>query len=180
MRISIRKLFVLAVVLSAMLFVFACAKEVTQSQSSTSQPEAPQASSTAAPAPVAPAGPQVRPQAAGNPAAEAFLTENIHFAFNSAVLSPEARQILNTKAEYLHANPAVTVTVEGHCDERGTNAYNMVLGERRAVMVKKYLVYQGISTERLETISYGEERPLIIGRTEEAWAKNRRAQFVLN
>jgi peptidoglycan-associated lipoprotein len=109
-----------------------------------------------------------------------FIDENIHFAYNSSVLSDQAQMILNSQAQYLLFNPGAKVTVEGHCDERGTDAYNMVLGERRAESVKNYLVDLGISAERLNTISYGEERPIIRGQNEASWAQNRRAQFANN
>jgi peptidoglycan-associated lipoprotein len=110
----------------------------------------------------------------------AFVNENIHFGFDSFVLSGQAQQILNSKADYLRANTGITVTVEGHCDERGTEAYNIALGERRAESVKNFLVNLGISANRLNTISYGEERPIAMGQNEAFWAKNRRAQFVIN
>jgi peptidoglycan-associated lipoprotein len=83
-----------------------------------------------------------------------------------------------SKAEYLRTDLGVTVTVEGHCDERGTDAYNMTLGERRAESVKNFLVSLGISANRLNTFSYGEERPIAMGQNEASWAKNRRAQFM--
>jgi len=95
-------------------------------------------------------------------------------------LSDQAQQILNSKADYLSTNPGVEVTVGGHCDDRGTNAYNIALGERRAESAKKYLVDLGISANRLKTISYGEERPIAIGQNEASWFQNRRAQFVIN
>ena len=95
-------------------------------------------------------------------------------------MSAQAQQILNSRADYLRANSGVTVTVEGHCDERGTEAYNIALGERRAKSVKNFLVDMGISANRLKTISYGEERPIAMGQDEASWAKNRRAQFMVN
>jgi peptidoglycan-associated lipoprotein len=113
-------------------------------------------------------------------AEKTFINENIHFAFNSSLLSDLARQILNSKADYLRANPDITITVEGHCDDRGTDIYNLTLGEQRAVSVKKFLVALGIGTNRLDTISYGEERPIAMGHNEASWARNRRAQFVIN
>ena len=82
-------------------------------------------------------------------------------------------------AGYLKSNPASNVVIEGNSDERGTNAYNLALGERRAESAKTYLVNLGISSTRLTTISYGEEKPVDMGQNEEAWAKNRRASFVL-
>jgi peptidoglycan-associated lipoprotein len=110
----------------------------------------------------------------------AFINESIHFAFDSAVLSDRAQQILHSKADYLRTSPDVTVTVEGHCDERGTDAYNMALGKRRAKSVKNFLVDLGISANRLNTISWGEHRPIAMGKNKASWAKNRRAQFVIN
>jgi len=80
----------------------------------------------------------------------------------------------------LNTNSGVTVTVEGHCDDRGTETYNIALGERRAESVKKFLVDLGVSANQLNTVSYGEERPIAMGQDEVSWAKNRRAQFVIN
>jgi peptidoglycan-associated lipoprotein len=109
-----------------------------------------------------------------------FVSEDIRFAFDSSELSAQARKILRSNAEYLSTNPGLTVTVEGHCDERGTDAYNMALGERRAQSVKDFLVNKGIRADRLHTVSYGEELPIALGRNEASWAKNRRAQLVIN
>ncbi|HKK98655.1 MAG TPA: peptidoglycan-associated lipoprotein Pal [Desulfotignum sp.] len=108
-----------------------------------------------------------------------FLHQNIHFAFDSAALSSEAKELLKKKAQWLKQNANVSVTIEGHCDERGTTEYNLALGERRASAVEKYLQDLGIGGFRLDTVSFGEERPLDPGQTEAAYAKNRRAQFVL-
>jgi len=108
-----------------------------------------------------------------------FINEHIYFDFDSAALSAMAQATLKNKAAWLNANPDVMVTIEGHCDERGTNEYNLALGERRALSARAYLVDLGISASRLSTISYGEERPLDNRHTEEAWAKNRRGQFKL-
>ena len=84
------------------------------------------------------------------------------------------------KAAWLRANTNVTVTIEGHCDERGTNEYNLALGDRRADSAKAFLVDLGIAASRLTTISYGEERPLCLQKNEECWSKNRRGHFVIN
>jgi len=118
--------------------------------------------------------------AAREAALTAFVGENIHFEFDSYMLSDQARQILVSKAEYLRTNPDITVTVEGYCDDRGTSEYNIALGERRAQSVKMFLVNLGIATNRLNTVSYGEERPIATGHDEASWAKNRRAQFVID
>ena len=111
-------------------------------------------------------------------AMEKFVNEDVHFDFDSALLSMQAQAILRAKALYLKEN-AGTVTIEGHCDERGTNEYNLALGDRRARSAKSFLVDLGISSSRIKTISYGEERPLDSGSNENAWAKNRRAHFRL-
>jgi len=113
-------------------------------------------------------------------AMEAFVNEDIHFDFDSSTLTPEAQEILKKKAQWLQNNPDKSVTIEGNCDERGTNEYNLALGDRRAASVKAFLVDLGISASRLTTISYGEERPLDPGHNEAAWAKNRRCHFVIN
>ena len=113
-------------------------------------------------------------------ASEEFVKENIYFTFDSSVLSDKAQQILMRKAEYLRTNLGVTVTVEGHCDERGIDAYNKALGDRRAESVRNFLINLGIRPTRLNTISYGEEHPIALGKNEASWAKNRRAQFVIN
>lgn len=112
-------------------------------------------------------------------AKERFLNENIYFDFDSAVLSTEAQDILKDKAMWLRANPDFNVVIEGHCDERGTNAYNMALGERRADSAKSFLTNLGISGSRMSTVSFGEEKPIDPSHNEAAWAKNRRGAFVL-
>jgi peptidoglycan-associated lipoprotein len=113
-------------------------------------------------------------------AGRAFVNENVHFEFDSFALSEKARQILTAKAYYMRTDPGIRVTVEGHCDDRGTGAYNIALGERRAESVKQFLVSLGIGADRLNTISYGKERPVAQGQNEVSWAKNRRVQFVIN
>jgi len=106
-----------------------------------------------------------------------FESEDIYFEYDKATLLPAARELLKKKAQWLRANPDSIILIEGHCDDRGTNEYNLALGERRARNAKTYLTDLGISSSRLTTISYGEERPVDPGQTEEAWAKNRRAHF---
>lgn len=107
---------------------------------------------------------------------ERFVNEDIYFDYDSAVLTSEAQEILKRKAEFLRKNN-LSIIIEGHCDERGTNEYNMALGERRAESAKAFLVNLGISASRITTISYGEERPVDPGHNESAWQKNRRAHF---
>ena len=108
-----------------------------------------------------------------------FENEDIYFEFDSIRLTPVAQEILKKKADWLRANPTAKVAIEGHCDSRGTNEYNLALGEGRAQSAKAFLVDLGINPSRLNTISYGEERPIDRAQTEEAWAKNRRDHFVI-
>jgi peptidoglycan-associated lipoprotein len=102
---------------------------------------------------------------------------SVHFDYDSSTLSSESRRQLSDNAEWIKANKA-TVQVEGHCDSRGSAEYNLALGERRAKAVKNYLVSLGIDSKRMTIISYGEEKPLVTGDSEEAYAKNRRVNFV--
>jgi peptidoglycan-associated lipoprotein len=111
---------------------------------------------------------------------EASAGDRIFFAFDRSDISPEAREILARQADWLRRYPNVTVTIEGHCDERGTREYNLALGERRAQAAKNVLVAAGIPAARISTISYGKERPAVVGSTEEAYAQNRRAVTVVN
>jgi len=103
---------------------------------------------------------------------------SIHFDLDSSTLSSEARRQLAENAEWIKTNSNTTVQVEGHCDNRGSVEYNLALGERRAKSVKNYLVSLGVESKRLTIISYGEEKPLVAGDSEDAYAKNRRANFV--
>jgi peptidoglycan-associated lipoprotein len=112
-------------------------------------------------------------------AREIFENEDVFFEFDSASLTAEAQEILRAKADWLRDNPGARVMIEGHCDERGTNEYNLALGDRRAYSAKAFLTDLGIDDARLSTISYGEEQPIAAGSSEEAWAKNRRAHFVI-
>ena len=104
--------------------------------------------------------------------------KDVFFDFDKSVLREDAKKTLNENTQWLKANPAVRIVVEGHCDERGTNEYNLALGERRAKAVRDYLVAGGIEAKRISTISYGEERPFVLGHDESAWKFNRRAHFV--
>jgi peptidoglycan-associated lipoprotein len=108
------------------------------------------------------------------PVEEVSSLNDIYFAFDDYELSAAAQTILQKNASWIKNNPRAKVQIEGHCDERGTNEYNMALGERRANSAKKYLIKLGIKEAQLSTISYGEEKPLDPGHTEDAWAKNRR------
>jgi peptidoglycan-associated lipoprotein len=107
------------------------------------------------------------------------LEENIFFEYDKATLTAEGIETLATNGQWLKQNSDVVITIEGHCDERGTNGYNLALGDRRAETVKTFLVDLGIDRLRLATVSYGEERPLDRGKSEVAWARNRRAHFLI-
>jgi len=111
---------------------------------------------------------------------DVVMQEDIYFEFDKSTLTPAAQDNLLRKAEWLRENPDATVTIEGHCDNRGTNEYNLALGDRRAESAKAFLVDLGIDASRLTTISYGEERPVDPRNNEEAWAKNRRDHFEVN
>ncbi|WP_419630842.1 peptidoglycan-associated lipoprotein Pal, partial [Thiolapillus sp.] len=102
----------------------------------------------------------------------------VYFDFDTAEIRPEYVDTLRAHAEYLVNTPSARLVIEGHCDERGSREYNIALGERRADSVKRFLEAEGVSPVQLETVSYGEERPVDLGHNEEAWAKNRRAELV--
>jgi peptidoglycan-associated lipoprotein len=100
--------------------------------------------------------------------------DTVHFAVNQYNIEDADKQVLGRQASWLSKYPSVRISVEGHCDERGTREYNLALGARRANAVKEYLVSQGVSAGRLETISYGKERPICTDSNEACWAQNRR------
>jgi peptidoglycan-associated lipoprotein len=110
---------------------------------------------------------------------ESKLLKDIYFSYDKYEIRREDEEILKENAAFLKKNPKMKIQIEGHCDERGTAEYNLALGERRANHTKKYLVSLGITSDRISTISYGEERPLDPSNNEEAWAKNRRAHIVV-
>jgi peptidoglycan-associated lipoprotein len=110
---------------------------------------------------------------------ESKLLKRIHFDFDRYEIRGSDTEILKENAAVLEKFPAVKIQIEGHCDMRGTDEYNLALGERRANSARQYLLSLGIPAERITIISYGEERPLENGRSEEAWAKNRRADFII-
>ncbi|MBE9550647.1 MAG: peptidoglycan-associated lipoprotein Pal [Deltaproteobacteria bacterium] len=109
-----------------------------------------------------------------------FINEDIHFEFDKSTLLVDAMEILKQKAEWLSTHEDVNITIEGHCDERGTSEYNLALGERRAESAKAFLIDLGISGNRISTVSYGEERPLDLGHDEAAWSANRRDHFAID
>jgi len=110
----------------------------------------------------------------------ANVGDRVFFDYDSYDLTPNARDTLQRQAQWLQTYPNLTVTVEGHADERGTREYNLALGERRANTVKDYLVTLGVAPNRVSTISYGEERPVALCSDESCWAQNRRAVTIVN
>ena len=128
---------------------------------------------------VTPPGNTMSGPAAGSIAEFVAAGDRVFFEYNKSNISAEAKMALDKQVAWLKKYPNYAITVEGHCDERGTCEYNLALGERRAAATKKYLVAAGLPAARIKTISYGKERPAELGSTEAAWAKNRRAVTVL-
>jgi peptidoglycan-associated lipoprotein len=137
---------------------------------------------SAASAPPAPA-PAAAPAPAPRPVPKEFMAvaalKEVYFDFDKYDIRPEDAKTLGANATWLKSNGDNLVLIEGHCDERGTNEYNLALGERRAKATMNYLVSQGIQANRITIISYGEERPVCTEKTEACWAKNRRANFLV-
>ena len=172
MRKLVMVLVVLAFACGTMLMMSSCAKK----QIGTGEA----APAAAAPKAAAPAG--AAPSTAGVDMAQeirAFEGEGIFFDFDKYEIKPEAKVVLEKKAAWLRANPSFKVRIEGNTDERGTNEYNMALGERRAKAAQKYFNALGISMDRMSTISYGEEKPTCTEKNEKCWSKNRRDDFKL-
>ena len=117
--------------------------------------------------------------AAAARAAERMFATQIHFDYDKSDILPADQAVLDWKARLLVANPAMTLRISGHADERGSDEYNLALGNRRAAAAKRYLVAKGVAEDRITTVSFGEERPIDPAQTEEAYAKNRRAEFDL-
>jgi len=111
--------------------------------------------------------------------ARAVLTQRVHFEYDMSEIRPDAEQVLRSKVEILRASPNVRIRIEGHCDERGSNEYNDALGNRRAQAVVDFFTNFGLDPSRFTTVSFGEDRPLVRASNEEAWAQNRRAEFIV-
>jgi peptidoglycan-associated lipoprotein len=128
----------------------------------------------------APPPPPAKEEAAPDLAA-LFLKEmrDAYFDLDKADLRPDAREALNKSADFLRNYPSIKVTIEGHCDERGSTEYNLALGDRRAAAVKQFLVSQGISADRMSTVSFGKEKPFCMESNEACWQQNRRGHFVM-
>ncbi len=185
MRKHIWMVLALLIVVPAMLFATSCAKQAVEAAPTTTETE-----TTTSDTADADAAEKARLEAerikaeeeerARAAAREAFTNEDIYFEFDSSALLPASQDLLSKKAGYMLAMSGLNVTIEGHCDERGTDAYNMALGERRAEAAKAFLVNLGVNPSQISTISYGEERPVDSASNEAAWAKNRRAHFKIN
>lgn|SRR5574337_49867 len=183
------------------LFLTGCPKkpEIVETTPSPMAMQAPKGATpeTKPPAEVAPQAPEtkVTPEAGAVPEAQVAEAEinggksakaaesalqDIYFDFDRSEVREDAKKLLAGNIEWLRKNGAAKVTIEGHCDERGSSEYNLALGERRAKATRDYLAAAGIEANRISTISYGKERPFVMGHDESAWKWNRRAHFVLS
>ncbi len=175
-----------------MLFAFGCAKKqaVKSTETAAGPSAAPQAPAsegiaTEALKPEATAPPTAGQQLAAAEAGAAVTQEkpspfqDIRFDFDKSVVRADAKTILSGVADYMRKNKGAKLLIEGHCDERGTSEYNMALADRRAESARAYLASLGVPASALSTMSFGKEKPLDPGHNEDAWAKNRRAHFVL-
>ena len=106
--------------------------------------------------------------------------DRVLFGYDSSELDDDDRAILNNQSKFLNQNPSLKVTIQGHCDERGTREYNLALGEKRASSVKDYLISLGINSDRISVVSYGKERPQVLGSNKAAWSMNRRSVTTIN
>ncbi len=192
MKKSIWVVLALLLVIPGLLFTASCGKKSLKADIETMKdktkeaPAPPPPAPAPAPAPVVQKAPEpvkiseeeIRAREKAS-AMQALMNEDVYFDYDSAALASAAQEILKKKAVYLNKYSNVSITIEGHCDERGTNEYNLALGERRAESAKKFLVDLGLAASRFTTISFGEEKPVDTGSNEAAWSKNRRAHFVV-
>ena len=171
-------LLALVLIIPAMLFTVSCQKQTVKTEPTAEPAKEPVAEEQ--PTEVTSDASLDADEAALMAARNMFLNEHIYFAFDRYNLDDAAQEVLMRKADFLRANGDIYITIEGHADERGTNEYNLALGDRRAESAKSFLVDMGIEAYRISTVSYGEERPLCNEQNEECWSKNRRDQFVIN
>ena len=165
-------------VLVLALFLVGCPKRPATTTAAAPAPGAPGAYGGAPGAPgAAPTQPGVQPSPREFAAVEGL--KDIHFDFDRYDIRPGDAKILDENAKWMKSNSRSLILVEGHCDERGTNEYNLALGERRAKATMNYLVSRGVQASRISLISYGKERPVCAEKNEECWAKNRRARSVV-
>jgi peptidoglycan-associated lipoprotein len=162
-------------VLASLFLVAACSSDGEEAATTQNTGNQTQAAAPPPPPPPAPSGP-------ADGSIEQFMQvagDRVFFALDRSDLSPQAQSTLDAQAQWLNAFPSVTITVEGHADERGTDDYNLALSARRAAAVRDYLIASGVSASRIETLAFGESRPVATGSNEAAWAQNRRAVTVL-
>ena len=184
----------LAPALLLALLLSGCAKRPATTSMATPAPTPPPAALAAPPAPARAVAEPPRPapttpggggelRAAAQPSPSEFAAtdalKDIHFDFDKYEIRPGDVKILDANAAWLKASQDRVILIEGHCDERGTNEYNIALGDRRARATMNYLVAQGVQQNRISTVSYGEERPICTAHSEDCWAKNRRAHFLV-
>jgi len=178
--------------LIALAAVAGCAKRPAMTAASAPAPSGAATSTAPAPTPAPaaappaatpPASPPATAAPAARPSPREFMAiaelKDINFDFDKYDIRPDDAKTLDANAAWLKSNADQLVLIEGHCDERGTNEYNLALGERRAKSTMNYLVSQGVQASRITIISYGEERPLCTEHTEQCWARNRRAHFLV-
>jgi peptidoglycan-associated lipoprotein len=175
---------VLVVSVAALVAVGCAKKQTVQSEGAPGAASAPApVAVTEAPVKEAPVAPMAAAPAAaaGVAVTEEKLSQfdDVRFDFDKSVVKEDGRKACEVVAGYMKKNPKAKLLIEGHCDERGTSEYNLALGDRRATAVMTYLVSLGVSKANLSTVSFGKEKPLDPGHDEGAWAKNRRAHFVL-
>ncbi len=170
----VRRIAVAALLLSSLFVVAGCAKKKAPEPA----PAPPQPTETA-PTPTPPQETPPAPPPTPTPTIRAEDFAPAFYDLDSYSLRDDARAALDGNSRLMRSNPTVQVTIEGHCDERGTVEYNQALGERRAQAARDYMVSQGVEANRMQVISYGKERPFATGANEEAWAQNRRAHFVI-
>lgn len=163
-------------ILAAVALVSACSSATEDTAATTST-----GSTAATPAPAA-AAPASTPSIMSGSQEDLVVNvgDRVYFGYDQFNLSKAARTVLDGQAAWMKANSSVNVTIEGHCDERGTREYNLALGERRANASKDYLVALGVNPNRIRTLSYGKERPVALGSNDAAWSQNRRGVTVVN
>lgn len=178
-----------ATAMAAVLFVGACRKEpppppeptgpTAEELAAQRRQDSIAAAEAAARAAAAAAEREAAAREAALAAARTTLSERIHFDYDMAEIRPDAEQVLRAKLNILRASPDVMLRIEGHCDDRGSNEYNDALGNRRAQAVVDFFTGFGLDASRFAIVSFGEDRPLAMGENEEAWAENRRAEFII-